>query len=236
MIVSIHQPAYLPWLGYFDKILRSELFIYLDTVQFQKGSFQNRNLVRNGTGTKLLTVPILLSGHLYDTPLSEVQIDCRRNWRRKHAETIRQNYQTAPMFALYWPAVLAFYERKWIRLADLCSVMLTWFNAQLGIDTRIVRASDLAPTFARKSDVVLDLCQQVGATEYISGSQGRDYLDLPSFAKAGISVRFQDYRHPVYNQGHTPFQPNLAILDLLLNEPQAGRILRDGLSIPLTLA
>lgn len=235
MIVSIHQPAYLPWLGYFDKILRSNIFVFLDTVQFQKGSFQNRNFVRGVAKPTLLTVPVLIGGRLFDTQLKDVQINNLINWRWKHAETIRQNYQRAPMFAHYWPAISSFYEQEWAKLSDLCSTMLKWFNEQFGIRTKIVKASDLAGTSARKSDLVLDLCRQVGATEYISGSLGRDYLDLRSFADAGISVRFQNYRHPFYSRGGTPFQANLAALDLLLNEPAAGQILRDGLIHPLSL-
>lgn len=234
MIVSIHQPAYLPWLGYFDKILRSDLFVYLDTVQFQKGSFQNRNFVCGAAKATLLTVPVLVGGRLFDTQLKDVQIDNQSRWRRKHAETIRQSYQRAPMFDRYWPAISSYYEHEWTRLADLCFAMLTWFNEQFGIRTKIVKASSLAATTAQKSDLILDLCRQVGATEYISGSLGRDYLDLQSFADAGIAVRFQDYQHPVYSQGRTPFQPNLAVVDLLLNEPKAEQILRDGLSHPLS--
>jgi hypothetical protein len=236
MIVSIHQPAYLPWLGYFDKILRSDLFIYLDTVQFQKGSFQNRNFVRGATKPTLLTVPVLVGGQLFDTELKDVQIDNHANWRHKHIETIRQSYQRGPMFTRYWPAISTYYEQEWTKLADLCSAMLVRFNEQLSVRTRIVKASNLAATSAQKSGLVLDLCRQVGATEYISGSLGRNYLDLQSFADAGIAVRFQDYRHPVYNQGRTPFQANLAVLDLLFNEVEAGQILRDGLVHPLSPA
>lgn len=226
MIVSIHQPAYLPWLGYLDKILRSDLFIYLDTVQFQKGSFQNRNHVRGVAGPILLTVPVLIGGRLFETTLKDVRINNLTRWRRKHAETIRQNYQRAPMFARHWPLISAYYEREWEHLADLCFSMLKGLCAQLGINTKIMRASELAPTLKRKSDLVLELCQQVGATEYLAGKYGRAYLNLDAFSDAGIAVRFQEYRHPRYTQQRLPFQPNLAALDLLFNEPGAEHIVR----------
>jgi hypothetical protein len=236
MIVSIHQPAYLPWLGYFDKILRSDLFIYFDTVQFERRSFQSRNFVHGEAKPTLLTVPVITSGQLYDTQLKDVQINNETAWRRKHAETIRHNYHRAPMFEPYWPGILSFYETEWTNLSELCFAMLTWFNEQFGIGTKIVKASALAATSARKSDLILNLCQQVGATEYISGGLGRDYLNLPSFAGTGIAIRFQDYQDPIYSQGGGTFQPKLAALDLLLHEPDAAQILRNGLAHSLSSA
>lgn len=222
MIVSIHQPAYLPWLGYFDKIARADLFIWLDNVQFQKNSFQNRNKILTKDGPAWLTVPVRTSGVLYETPLKDVEIDNSKNWRGKHLASIRMNYGKAPRFDGAFSALSRFYEREWHTLDLLCRDMLDYFNVLLGVTTPIRRASEMSPGGA-KSDLVLDLCRKAGATTYLSGALGRDYLDLASFAAAGIAVEFQDYKHPAYAQAYPGFTPNLAVIDLLMNEARPER-------------
>jgi len=219
LIVGIHQPAYLPWLGYFDRIRQVDLFIYLDTVQFQKGSFQNRNRVLTGNGPAWLTVPVETAGKLYSTVLKDIEIDNSRNWQAKHWGTLRMNYAGAPMFRTVAPELETFYSRPWQRLSDLCLEMLMAFNRMLGIDTRIVRASELGQVNGRKSDLVLDLCQRVGATTYLSGSQGKDYLDMESFRSAGIGVQFQHYLTLPYPQPVASFVPALGVVDFLFNVP-----------------
>lgn len=224
-VVSIHQPAYLPWLGYFDKIKRADKFIYLDTVQFQKNSFQNRNKIRTPQGSMWLTVPVRTSGTLYDTALKDVPIDNTTNWQRKHLGGIQANYARARRFDGMIERVRPFYEREWSRLSDLCFEMMTLFLTLLDVTTPVVKASDLPPRTERKSDLVLELCRRAGATHYLSGRLGRDYLDIPSFDAAGIAVEFQDYAHPTYTQAFPGFVPNMGVIDLLMCEPEPGRFL-----------
>ena len=224
-IVSIHQPAYLPWLGYFDKIRQSDLFIYLDTVQFQKQSFQNRNKIRTANGWTWLTVPVETKGKLYETPLKDLAINNRVDWRRKHRAAIAMNYRKAPHFDAVMPQLEMFYERSWSRLSDLCYDMLSAFNRRLGITTPVQKASDMGVMPSSKSDLILDLCRAAGATTYVSGTLGRGYLDLPAFADQGIDVTFQDYEHPRYRQAYAGFEPNMAVIDLLMNESEATAIL-----------
>ena len=119
MIVGIHQPAYLPWLGYFDRIRSVDLFIYLDTVQFQKGSFQNRNKVMTQTGSKWLTVPVETAGKLYDTILKDLRVDNSQRWQSKHWSTLKMNYASAPAFARISEEIKFFYYSNWVLLADL---------------------------------------------------------------------------------------------------------------------
>lgn len=219
MIVGIHQPAYLPWLGYFDRIQAVDLFIYLDTVQFQKGSFQNRNRVLTHNGPAWLTIPVETAGKLYSTLLMDVSIDNSQNWQAKHWGTLRMNYAGAPMFRELAPKIEPFYVRPWLRLSDLCWEMMTMFNGMLGIGTKIVRASELGEVDGRKSDLVLNLCRRVGATTYLSGSQGRDYLDIESFRSSGIDVQFQNYFPAPYPQSAVDFVPALGVVDFLFNVP-----------------
>lgn len=223
MIVGIHQPAYLPWLGYFDRIRSVDLFIFLDTVQFQKGSFQNRNKILTGNGPAWLTVPVETSGKLFGTEIKDIRIDSSQRWQTKHWSTLQMSYSSAPAYGAVSPLVEPFYQREWICLADLCWEMLLLFNRLLGIDTKIVRASELGAVEGKKSDLVLDLCRAVRATNYLSGSQGRDYLDVGSFADAGIEVEFQNYVPRPYRQRLKEFVPAMGVVDLLFNElkPQA---------------
>ena len=225
LVVSIHQPAYLPWLGYFDKIRRADLFIYLDTVQFQKQSFQNRNKIRTADGWAWLTVPVETKGRLYDTALKDLPINNRVDWRRKHSAAIAMNYGKAPRFAEVMPLLERFYEREWERLSDLCFEMLLTFNRLLGITTPIRKASEMGAVAGGKSDLILNLCRAAGATGYVSGTLGRNYLDLAAFADQGIDVAFQDYAHPTYRQAYPGFEPFMAVIDLLMNEADPAAIL-----------
>lgn len=215
-VVAIHQPAYLPWLGYFDRIQRADQFIYLDTVQFQKNSFQNRNKVRTPAGWIWLTVPVLTKGRLFEAPLKEIGINNQVDWRRKHLGALQANYARAPYYDDVMSWLRPYYERRWERLSELCLAMLNEFLSRLKISTPVVKASDLPPTQAKKSGLVLELCKQAGATTYLSGMLGKDYLDLESFREAGIAVEFHDYEHPAYEQAHPGFEPAMGVVDYLM--------------------
>ena len=223
--VSIHQPAYLPWLGYFDKIRQADCFVYLDTVQFQKQSFQNRNKIRTADGWVWLTVPVETKGKLYDTALKDLAINNRIDWRRKHRAAIEMNYRKAPNFEAVMAWLGPVYDRDWARLSDLCFEMMVTVNRLLGIETEIVKASDLAEVDGSKGDLVLNLCRALGAERYLSGSLGRDYLDAAAFREAGIDLAYQDYTHPQYGQAYPGFEPYMAAVDLLMNEAEPAAVL-----------
>lgn len=217
MIVSMHQPAYLPWLGYFDRIAKSDVFIFMDTVQFERNSFTNRNRIKTATGTQWLTVPVLLHEHLGKT-VADIQIDERQDWRRKHLRSLEQNYRRSAAFALRYDRLAKQYSERSGFLAELCFYQLLFWLGELEITTRIVRASTLVAG-GQKSDLVLSLCRAVGGTTYLSGPIGRDYLDVPSFAAAGIELRYHQFDHPTYPQLYGQFQPAMAVVDYWLNCP-----------------
>lgn len=217
MIVSIHQPAYLPWLGYLARIAASDVFVFLDTVQFEKNSFTNRNRVKTANGPVWLTVPVLQSGHT-QKKLFEIEIDPNQPWRKKHLRSIEMSYSKAPCFKERFPKLLDLYNDSEQYLADLCFKQLAFWLDELDIRTRIVRASDL-PVTGTKSNLVLALCQHFGASQYISGPLGRGYLDEGAFAAASIELVYQEFQHPVYPQLHGPFLPAMAVVDYWLNNP-----------------
>ena len=215
MIISIHQPAYLPWLGYFDKIARADLFVFLDTVQFEAGSFINRNRIKTANGPAWLTIPVKAKDHLAKT-LLELEVDARQPWRDKHLRSIRYAYAKAPRFTECMPRLAGLFSDSEQLLAEICYRQLLFWLDELGIKTPVVRASSL-PDCGRKSDLVLNICRHLGATCYISGALGRGYLVEESFRAAGITVEFQDYRHPAYPQLHGDFLPYMSIVDFWMN-------------------
>jgi hypothetical protein len=230
MIVSISQPAYLPWLGYFDRIARSDLHIVLDTVQMERNtrtSFTNRNRVRTACGPVWLTVPVKRPASPDEALIGNALID-GPHWARKHWQTLVQSYARAPHFRDLGARLEPVYRRDWQRLEALLAETTALLLDALGLGARLVRSSDLGVR-SRKSALVLDLCRAVGASCYLSGPFGRDYLDLGSFAGAGIEVRFHDYAHPVYPQIHGGFEPFMSVVDLVFNcGPASLAILRGG--------
>ncbi|HET7086171.1 MAG TPA: WbqC family protein [Rhizomicrobium sp.] len=223
MIVSIHQPAYLPWLGYLDRIAQSDVFIFLDTVQFEKNSFTNRNRIKTANGPLWLTVPVLSQGHI-GKRLQELRIDNRQDWRTKHLRSIEQNYRKAPYFAERFPRLKALYGHAQDSLTELCFTQLKFWMAEFGLRARLLRASELAVEGA-KSDLVLALAAAAGASAYISGPQGRGYLDEASFREAGIKLHYHDFSPTPYPQLYGEFAPAMAALDYWMNvaEPQNFR-------------
>ena len=219
MIVSISQPAYLPWLGYFDRLSKSDIHIVMDHVIMDKNSktkFTNRNKIRTPNGWSWLTVPILSKNNPKDISINDLTIDNASSWSNTHFKSIKFNYSNAKYFSNYENFFEEVYQKKWNNLISLLKFTNDNLINFLGIKNEIITSSCLNP-ISSKSDLILELCQKVNAHEYISGPFGRDYLDLKSFEKAGISVHFHDYSHPVYAQKFKGFEPNMSIIDLLLN-------------------
>jgi hypothetical protein len=229
MIVTIHQPAYLPWLGYFDKIIRSDCYVYLDTVQFEKNSFTNRNRILTPQGPLWLTVPVKLRGHMTST-MNDIEIDNGQPWRQKHLRSIYSNYKKSPRFEERYVRLEELYKEEDHLLSDLCFRHLRFWFEELGIRTRLLKASELGID-SKKSELVLDICKHLHADRYISGALGADYLDTAVFEENGIEVEFQNYAHPVYPQlWGTEFVPNLSIVDFWMNAAGYERIAEGRLS------
>lgn len=214
--VSIHQPAYLPWLGYLDKIARSDIFVLLDTVQFDRTWFTHRQYVKTGNGPVLLTVPVR-KGHLEQT-LLQTAIAEDMPWRRKHLTTIEQAYAKAP----YWPYIrdelAELYAPTTGFLTDLCIDQLYFWLHELEIGTEVVRASQLAGVTGTRSELLANICTAVEADRYLSGGHGKDYLEASCFEDVGVAVDYQEFRHPVYTQLHGDFLPNMGVIDYIANE------------------
>lgn len=218
MILTAHQPAYLPWLGYFDKMIRSDVFVFLDSVQYEKNSFINRNKIKTSNGAIWLTIPVKTKGHIMSS-LNETEIDNRSNWQRKHLNAIYLNYKKAPRFQECYSKIKQFYEISYSMLADFCWEYLQFWVSELNISTRIIRSSHLGIK-SRKSELINDLCRHFEADSFISGQLGTNYIKSEQFQADGINIQFQDYKHPVYPQLWGEFIPSMCILDFWMNTDQ----------------
>lgn len=226
MLVGIHQLHYLPWLRYFEKIARSDVFIVLDNIQYNKNGWQNRNRIKTPQGELVLTVPVL---DAYAQSLDEVVIDNHGSWQKKHWRSMQQSYSKAPHYASYAPFLESCYGTRWELLNDLNRHMLDGFIEALGITTQVVYASELdVPGTA--TERLVNLIQAVGGTQYYSGAYALDaYLDAAALKAAGIELVLQQWHAPDYPQLHGPFIPDLSILDLIMNcGPNALRTILDA--------
>lgn len=215
-IVSISQPAYLPWSGYIERIALSDLHVVLDHVQLEKRSFTARNKIRTADGWKWLTVPLLTKGRNFDLPINTIEVKNDINWRKDHLMTLQNAYAKTPHFAEHKSFFQNFYDKDWTHLQQLCAEQLSYLLSVFEIKTPLISSSKLS-TSSSKSALILDLCKEVGCTTYISGPFGRDYLELAEFDAAGIDVKFHDYNHPTYKQRWEPFLPFMSSIDLLFN-------------------
>ena len=215
MILAAHQPVYLPWLGLFHKIALADMFISFNQVQYQPKDWNNRNKIKTNNGSIWLSVPVMRSVYL-DKTISEIEIDNSKPWAKKHWKSISLAYSKAPYFNQYRDFFEDVYSKKWMHLVDLNQYMLQGFLDILGIHVTVRRAEEWKFK-GEKSDLVLNMCQQVEADSYIFGAQGIEYADVNSFNQAGVTPYFQEYKHPFYSQLHGEFEPCLSILDLLFN-------------------
>jgi hypothetical protein len=216
MILTAHQPVYLPWLGLFQKIARANLFCYFDIVQYQKKDYNNRNKIKTSNGELWLSVPVESKGHL-DKNVSDILI-IQDKWVTKHLKSIELNYKKAPFFHDYFPelqSILINESKSSLGLLNL--KLLEYFMECLGINVPIVKASEYSFN-GIGSELVLDMCIQLGADNYIFGEQGKNYADVDSFKEKNVEVEFQNYIHPVYRQVGREFLPYMSIVDLLFNE------------------
>ena len=216
MIVTIHQCEHLVWLGLLDKISKADVFILADNFQFKKNYYENRNKIRTKDGWQWLTVPVEKDNH---KPINEVKIINDIKWQLKYLNTIKQNYQKSEKFNFYYLDIENIILGNWSSIGHLnerlLKLFLNWFN----IKTSIIRSSELNLQHLNEGTItLLEICQKVGADTYLSGSSGKDYLNLDLFEKNNIKIVFHEFIHPIYKQQYSPFIPGMSAIDYLFNE------------------
>ena len=223
IILSAHQPVYLPWLGLFHKIALSDIYCVFDIVQYQRRDFNNRNKIKTSTGPIWLTVPVQSSGRLDSNMANISNIEIISNgWQKKHLKSIELNYKKAPYFDEYFCGLERILGNPYQYLVDLNFDLLLFLLGVLNINTKIIKASDYSFR-GTKSDLVLDMCTQLDANIYIFGKQGKDYADINAFKSKGVHPYFQSYNHPKYNQIKGEFEPFMSVLDLIFNHGKASK-------------
>ena len=213
--IGILQPGYLPWLGFFEQLYRCDVFVLYDDVQFEKGSWRNRNRIKTPNGSQWLTVPVVLKGEGFPL-IKDVQINASVPWHKKHIKAITQNYSKSPFLKLYADSLFEILSRSWKFLIDLDLELIRWLSKELDIKTPIVLSSDLGIPGSSVQRLV-DIIHTLDGNHFYEGSSGRNYIDMEFFKNAGISIIFQDYQHPNYQQLYKDFISHLSVIDLLFN-------------------
>ncbi len=215
MRCAIIQPSYIPWRGYFHQIQKSDVFVFLDDVQFDKHGWRNRNRIKTANGTVWLTVPVASAGNVVEgTPIDQIEIVWDKDWNTKHWRTLQQSYGRAPHFERYAALLGSFYQQRPARLADFTIELTVAIAAELGLAPRFVRSSQLGAA-GTKTDRVVDILTRVGATHYISGPSARSYMEESKLTAAGISLEYMSYDYREYPQLYPPYDPQVSVLDLL---------------------
>jgi hypothetical protein len=229
--VTMHQPNYLPWIGFFAKVSLSDCLIIYDNAQYEKNGVTNRNKIRTRAGPLYLTVPV---GKLpVDTGIADIVLPPDKKWRLQHWRTIYQNYARAPFFDDYAAFFENLYRQELHYLRDLNEQILLYLLSCFEINVETVRTSSLYvdPTL-RKTDLMLAYMNKVGASTYVSGPSGKNYLETDRFAASDIALKYFKFEHPVYKQRYPGFEANLSAIDLLFNlGPEASGIVKHSACI-----
>ncbi len=216
MKVGIHQPQYLPWLPYFLKIAKCDVFIILDHVDFQKNGLQNRNQIKTDKGYQWITVPV---EHKLGQKINEIKINNRLNWSKKHIKSIIHHYSRSKYYEIYINDFKKIYERNWDNLVDVNMEFIYLILNILRIKTKIIKSS-IINVEGKSSQLILNICKKVGATTYISGIGAKDYLDQSDFETNGIELIIEPPILPKkYDQAYknTDFLNDLSVVDIIMN-------------------
>ena len=224
--VTMHQPNYLPWLGFFSKITHSDCFVFMDIVKYPKRSVINRNKIRTPHGGFYLTIPA--SKQFYGSRICDIKLPADKSWQLDHWQAIKHNYTKADFFGLYQDFFEGLYQKDFEYLWQINEEIIFYLFRCFDINVEVIKASELnvSPDL-QKTDLLIACLKSVGAAIYLSGPSGRNYLDFEKFPQNNIGLRFFEFQHPVYKQRYPGFEPAMAAIDLLFNVgAQASEIIK----------
>jgi hypothetical protein len=250
----ILQPSYLPWRGYFDQLCRADVFVFYDDVQYDARGWRNRNRVLGPGGPQWITIPVHHRGSQTGRrPIHTIEICWDSDWAAKHLRTLECGYARAPYCAEVLEWLAPFYQRRDRYLADFTIDLTRAIAARLAVcETRFLRSSELGRGYPEcetpapdvpghasgaKTERLLSILRQLGATQYLTGPSARAYLDEALLARSGITVEYMRYDYPPYRQLRPGFEPQLSVVDLLFMQgPSAGELIRSERESPLSAA
>ena len=217
--ICIIQPSYIPWKGYFHQIAKSDIFVFLDTVQYDKRGWRNRNQIKTPKGPTWLTIPVQAHGSHDGLLIKDVQIQLA-GWADVHTQKIRLNYMKSFHFTAEFPWIsemLFSLDQRYTNISSIAAKTTQLIARRMGIQhTQFVYASDLPIKRRDPNAYLIELIQALGGTSYLSGPSAQNYLDPKLFEDAGITLEWMDYDYPAYPQLHPPFTHHVSILDLIL--------------------
>jgi len=219
MKIVIHQPEYLPYVGFFERIAIADVFVILDNVGYQKNGFINRNKIKTEKGPKWITIPVI--GRSPNLKINEVLIDNSKNWGQSQWGNIFSAYSKAPYFKEYSDFFKETFEKKWDKICDLDIYLIENINKFLNINTKIIKSSDMNIE-GKSTERLVNICKELKANDYLSGpgtDKGHN-VEKEEFEKIGIKVEVKSFSNPQYNQmfAEQGFLPYMSIIDLLFNE------------------
>jgi hypothetical protein len=228
MTISIMQPGYLPWLGFFELMENCNLFVFLDDVQYTKKDWRNRNRIRTQDEWIWLTVPVLSKGRNKQL-IKDAEIDNSCGWSKGHLSALKINYANASYYRDYIGFLEDIYRCKWRYIADLDMEIISFLNSQFHISTPTIKSSSLCVVGYTGNMRILEICRRLEVDRLYDSAGARTFIDLKLFGDSGIRVVFQEYFHPVYSQVYQPFLPYMSAVDLLFNEgPESKNIILSG--------
>ena len=213
MICAIHQPNYIPWLGLYYKIYKSDVFVYLDDAQYSNQADHNVNKIKTSNGEFRIKVPV--EQHLGDL-ICEVRTKDELKWKDKHLKTLQMNYGKAEFFKEVFPDYSDVLLKKYSSISEMNMAIDKYICDGFGINTKIVKSSDFNIHSSRERKV-LDICKTVGASEYLSGNGARVYQKEENFLKEGIKLTYTEYKPIEYKQVWKGFAPCMSAIDYIFN-------------------
>ncbi len=221
-IVGIHQPNFLPWVGYFYKIMNCDVFVFLDDVQYIKRSFINRNKIKTKEGTQYIRLSLIQKGR-YKQLINECELYNRNENNRIIINVIKTNYSKAKYFSKYFEEFKNILREDTNSLLKLNILFIKWILNILNIEIELIKSSELKNILGTSTERLISICKNVGSNKYFSGIGGDKYQDKEIFEKSNIELVMTDFKHPVYNQLWENFVPNLSIIDLIFNYGEDSR-------------
>ncbi|MGI6776574.1 MAG: WbqC family protein [Acetivibrionales bacterium] len=215
MRVAVHQPNYIPWMGYFYKIYKSDVFVILDDVQYVKRSFINRNKIKTHRGELWLTVPVSFTEGSR-CKINRVNINNEQDWKHKHLQNIEINYKKSAHFNEYFAEFKSVLMQDWTKLSDLNIVLIKNICKVFGIGTDILCSSQLEVE-GDSTERIINICKTLGADEYLSGSGGAKYQDEGMYHRHNIKLVYSNFVQEPYQQLWGDYIRNLSIIDYMFN-------------------
>ena len=223
----------MPWLGFFNKAINCDIFVLLDTAQFEKNYFQNRNQISSNKKDKREWITAPLKKGKHTDLICEKELAFNKKTKSRYFQQVEHVYKLRPYYSLIEP-IKDIFEAEQSSLSGLNVALIKYFFNLLGIKCKLILSSDLDLKAPRPGgEINFDICKKLNATVYLSGKSGKDYLDTTKFVDNNISVLYQDFVHPTYFQADDDFVFNLSIIDLIfsLNASSCFDIIKKGYRI-----